>query len=220
MYCRSKNEHSCIKLLIPKSLLISMSISISILMHPHSNKKIATVPKGFLKFYILKLLDEGPKSGSEIVQEIDIRTEGLWKPSPGSIYPLLSRLNNKGFIQRIENGDTGIKRYEITKDGQIIYKEMLADREETRMKGAILNPIFIGSFEHGDHPPEIIEFNRSMDNLLKAYWHILDALRERYSYDTVKEATCTIDQAIRTISKLENELETKYDIDQFCEGLP
>ena len=101
-------------------------------MTPRVNHTIAAVPKGFLRYYILKILDEGPKSGSEIVREIDIRTEGLWIPSPGSIYPLLSRLNTKSYIQEIEESEPGLKRYILTEKGKDILHEMIENQEEIK----------------------------------------------------------------------------------------
>jgi len=44
------------------------------------------VPKGFLRYQVLRLLKEKPMSGSEIMSEIEEETDGNWRPSPGSIY--------------------------------------------------------------------------------------------------------------------------------------
>jgi len=178
-------------------------------MSPHFNHKVAAVPKGFLRYYILKLLAEKPMSGSEIAQEIDIRTEGLWKPSPGSIYPLLSRLNEKACIQEMEKSEPGLKRYKLTEKGRFLLDEMAKNREETRKKEASLLPLFIGSFESGAHPQRIIDLNKSVGNLLTGYWNLLDALRERYSNKTVEEAINAVDQAVKSIEELVKELDTK-----------
>ncbi|MCK5774019.1 MAG: PadR family transcriptional regulator [Thermoplasmata archaeon] len=178
-------------------------------MPPRFLQKVATVPKGFLRFYILKLLNEGSKSGSEIVQEIDNQTEGLWKPSPGSIYPLLSRLNDKAYIQEIERDGSGLKRYILTEKGELLLDEMANNRGEMRKFEASMLPLFIGSFEPGAHPKEIIELNRSVGNLLTGYWDLLDALRERYSHDIVEEAITAVDQAVRSMDELVGKFDTK-----------
>ena len=177
--------------------------------HPRFNHGMATVPKGFLRYYILKLLNESPMSGSEIVQEIDIRTEGLWKPSPGSIYPLLSRLNKKSYVQEIEESEPGLKRYMLTEKGRDLLHEMVENKENVRKKTAHLIPSYIGSFESGAHPQEIIKLNKSVGNLLTGYWDLLDALRERYSNKTVEEAINAIDQAVKSIDELVKKLDTK-----------
>jgi DNA-binding PadR family transcriptional regulator len=59
----------------------------------------AAVPKGFLRYELLRLLNEKPMSGSEIMTEIEKSTNGYWKPSPGSTYPLLAWLQDKGHIK-------------------------------------------------------------------------------------------------------------------------
>ncbi len=186
-----------------------MSISRSIDMSPHFNHQVASVPKGFLRYYILKLLDEGPKSGSEIVQEINIRTEGLWKPSPGSIYPLLSRLKEKLLVQEIEENEPGLKRYTLTEKGREILQEMIEDKEDARKKTALLIPSYIGSFESGAHPQEIIELNKSVRNLLTVYWDFLNTLRERYSIKTVEAAIEAVNQSVRSIDELIRSLTLK-----------
>ena len=50
-------------------------------------RREAGVPRGLLRFLVLKFLAEKPMSGVEIVEEIEHETGGKWKPSSGSIYP-------------------------------------------------------------------------------------------------------------------------------------
>ena len=66
----------------------------------------ATVPKGFIRFHVLRALNEKPMSGSELMEKIEKHAGGFWKPSPGSIYPLLSSLQEHGYIKELptENG--------------------------------------------------------------------------------------------------------------------
>ena len=62
-------------------------------------KQTEGVPRGLLRFLVLKFLVERPMSGAEIVGKIARETGGKWKPSPGSIYPLLATLQEKGFTR-------------------------------------------------------------------------------------------------------------------------
>jgi DNA-binding PadR family transcriptional regulator len=57
------------------------------------------VPRGLLRFYILKLLTEKPMKGYEVITRIEERTAGVWKPGPGSIYPMVESLRKEGLIQ-------------------------------------------------------------------------------------------------------------------------
>jgi DNA-binding PadR family transcriptional regulator len=54
--------------------------------------------------------------GYEMIQELETRTGGIWRPSPGSIYPTLQLLEDEGLI-KVEEGE-GRKRYALTEAGQ------------------------------------------------------------------------------------------------------
>lgn len=58
-----------------------------------------TVPRGLLRFYILRLLSEKPMKGYEVIMRIEERTEGFWKPGPGSIYPMLESMRKGRLIR-------------------------------------------------------------------------------------------------------------------------
>ncbi|HEY0533034.1 MAG TPA: PadR family transcriptional regulator [Actinoplanes sp.] len=65
---------------------------------------------------VLALLLERPMHGYEIIQELDSRTNGIWRPSPGSIYPTLQLLEDEGLIAPEAEG--GRKSYRLTEDGR------------------------------------------------------------------------------------------------------
>lgn len=54
--------------------------------------------RGDVRLAILLLLDEQPRHGYEIITELTERSEGRWRPSPGSIYPVLKRLAKEGLV--------------------------------------------------------------------------------------------------------------------------
>jgi len=55
--------------------------------------------RGDIRAGILALLKEGPRNGYQIMQELEQRSQGLWRPSPGSIYPALQQLEDEGLVQ-------------------------------------------------------------------------------------------------------------------------
>ena len=63
---------------------------------------------GGLRKYVLDSLAESPKNGVEIIDYIEKLSYGAWKPSPGSIYPLLGKLTEDGIIKKRNDG-----RYEL-----------------------------------------------------------------------------------------------------------
>jgi DNA-binding MarR family transcriptional regulator len=66
---------------------------------------------------ILTLLAERPMHGYEMIQEIEQRSRGTWRPSPGSVYPTLQLLEDEGLIVA-EPAEGGRKRFSLTETGQ------------------------------------------------------------------------------------------------------
>lgn len=71
--------------------------------------------RGDVRAAIISLLAEGPMHGYQIIQEIDKRSNGAWKPSPGSVYPTLQLLADEGALLA-EEAD-GRKTYSLTESG-------------------------------------------------------------------------------------------------------
>jgi len=65
---------------------------------------------------LLALLTERPMHGYEMIQELDQRTGGVWRPSPGSVYPTLQMLEDEGLIASEESG--GRRRFTLTDAGR------------------------------------------------------------------------------------------------------
>jgi DNA-binding PadR family transcriptional regulator len=65
---------------------------------------------------LLALLLERPMHGYEMIQELDSRTNGIWRPSPGSVYPTLQLLEDEGLVEVTAAG--GRKSYQLTADGR------------------------------------------------------------------------------------------------------
>jgi DNA-binding PadR family transcriptional regulator len=62
-----------------------------------------------LRTWVVQSLHREPKNGAELITEMDRMTHGWWRPSPGSVYPLLEELVAEGVAQKREDG-----RYELT----------------------------------------------------------------------------------------------------------
>jgi DNA-binding PadR family transcriptional regulator len=72
---------------------------------------------GDLRFVILALLEERARHGYELIKELEERTGGAYRPSPGVIYPTLAMLEDEGLIRQAE-GEAGRKHFEITPEGK------------------------------------------------------------------------------------------------------
>ena len=62
-----------------------------------------------LRPWVLNILRRSPKNGAEIMDEIENMSQGWWRPSPGSVYPMLEEMVQDGLIKKREDG-----RYELT----------------------------------------------------------------------------------------------------------
>jgi DNA-binding PadR family transcriptional regulator len=82
--------------------------------------------RGDIRTAALLLLAEEPRNGYQIMQEVEDRSEGLWRPSPGSVYPALAQLEDEGLI-RSEEID-GRKLFALTDAGRELVKERPADK--------------------------------------------------------------------------------------------
>jgi DNA-binding PadR family transcriptional regulator len=71
--------------------------------------------RGDIRTAVLALVAEQPRHGYEIIQEIAERTSGAWRPSPGSVYPTLSQLEDEGLV-RVEQAD-GRRVVHLTEEG-------------------------------------------------------------------------------------------------------
>jgi DNA-binding PadR family transcriptional regulator len=80
---------------------------------------------GRLRLYLLKLLDESPRHGYEVIRLLQDRFLGVYAPSPGTIYPRLARLEEDGLVTHEEVD--GKKVYSITDKGREEIRSRLSD---------------------------------------------------------------------------------------------
>jgi len=73
--------------------------------------------RGDLRLSVLYLLAERPMHGYELMSEVTERTGGVWQPSPGSVYPTLSLLEDEGLITA-ESGDGSRRTFALTEAGR------------------------------------------------------------------------------------------------------
>jgi DNA-binding PadR family transcriptional regulator len=70
------------------------------------------VRRGGLRLWILSALQGSPKNGAELINRVELVSAGFWRPSTGSVYPLLEALTKEGLIKKREDS-----RYELTEQG-------------------------------------------------------------------------------------------------------
>jgi DNA-binding PadR family transcriptional regulator len=82
--------------------------------------------RGDIRTAALLLLAEEPRNGYQIMQEVEERSDGVWRPSPGSVYPALQQLEDEGLI-RSEDAD-GRKLFALTDAGRAFVQERGEDK--------------------------------------------------------------------------------------------
>jgi DNA-binding PadR family transcriptional regulator len=170
----------------------------------------AMVPKGFLRLHVLEALNQKPMSGSELTQEIEKQTCGSWKPSPGSIYPLLSWLQNHNYVKELPN-DNGLKRYELTPAGKLLRQEQEKIRKKIREEVGFLPPAaFFDNLLMKIPPQQNVAILEGMRRLAVAFFQLGHSLQENYSEQTLNQAIETVNE---TSKKLE-EITTKNEREQ------
>ncbi len=86
---------------------------------PTAHDRLHSAPKGLLRYYILHKIAQKPIHGYEIIQDIDSKTEGGWRPGAGSLYPILKKLVTEGLIiaEAEPSGEATRRVYQITPKG-------------------------------------------------------------------------------------------------------
>lgn len=150
----------------------------------HRPRRRIGIPKGLLHYISLKLIEKRPMSGIEITEKIEDFTN--WRPSPGSVYPLLGSLQENGFIEPYPNADPGLKQFTITEKG-------IEELKEIR--------------QHSDH------FRSRQKSMRKIYWIMHRNLTEEV-YDSLERLLERIEAVHKTIDSDEKRLKLKNILDK------
>ena len=126
-------------------------------------------------------------SGSEIMEEIEGETGGRWKPSPGSVYPLLAWLQDNGYTKELPKEEGGIKRYMLTEQGEKLFEEQVKLREKLRKKLEFLAPSFVSGFWFSSHGERLREIREPVTRFIGAIIDLRTALEENLTTQALTE---------------------------------
>ena len=164
----------------------------------------AMVPKGFIRYHVLGALNEQPMSGSELIDHIEKHAGGFWKPSPGSIYPLLALLQDRGYVKELPT-ENGMKRYELTETGKSLLDEQKGVLKKFREVMGFPRPPFSTFFTK--MPPEkASEIRETMKRAGTAMLQLSSALQENFSGQALNEAIVTINDASTKLEEITKKL--------------
>lgn len=133
------------------------------------------VRRGDVRAAILDVLRAEPLNGYQVIQEIGDRTSGAWRPSPGSVYPTISQLEDEGLVEAAESG--GRRAFRLTDAGRAYAED---NAEEL---AAVWEP-----FETGRDEEETTDFatlKPEIGAVMNAVWQILTTGTDQQRRDAV-----------------------------------
>jgi DNA-binding PadR family transcriptional regulator len=171
----------------------------------------AMVPKGFIRYHVLEALAEKPMSGSELMNEIEKRTDGRWKPSPGSIYPLLAWLQDNGYVKELPSDQSGMKRYELTDSGKALLKDQRKMSMRFRKGARFFAPPFLGALWFRIPPEKTAQVRESVRRLMLAFFDLGTSLEDKFSEKAVEEARRILDETAEKLEEINHRLKGSKD---------
>jgi DNA-binding PadR family transcriptional regulator len=130
------------------------------------------------------LLSEAPRNGYQLIQEIEERSAGAWRPSPGSIYPVLNQLEDEGLVRPSEQPSGRL--FELTERGV---------DEVARLREAVARPWDDAAAAAGEGGVALV---RSLKALVVA----VRSMREIAAPEQVAGAVAVLDDARRRIYQI------------------
>lgn len=146
---------------------------------------------GELRLVLLKLIEETPRHGYDLIREIEERSGGAYAPSPGVVYPTLTLLQDMDLIEE-EKSEGARKRFAITKAGIVHLTEKTEEVEAALAKLAEMG----AQRERTDGMP----IRRAMGNLRQVLQHRLT--RDDVTPETLHEVAALLDEVSQKIERL------------------
>jgi DNA-binding PadR family transcriptional regulator len=144
-------------------------------------------------------------SGSELMDDIERHTGGFWKPSPGSIYPLLSWLQDNGYIKELPV-ENGLKRYELTESGKSLLEEQKKIRKQFREEVGFLPAPFFEGFIMKIPSEKTAEIRKSIRRLAIAFFQLGSTLQEDFSEKALNETLSAVNETSKKLEEINNKL--------------
>lgn len=128
-----------------------------------------------MRYWILALLSDGEKTGSDIMHLLEQNSMGAWRPSPGTVYPALKQLQEDGYIKGEEKENK--KFYSLTKSGEELCKAYGIRREKPVGESSDMDDVFSAMESYADYLYDMREELLSKADLTEK----LQKLREKLS---------------------------------------
>lgn len=152
--------------------------------------------QGELRLLLLKLIADEPRHGYELIKAIEEMTAGSYAPSPGTVYPTLSLLEDEGAIREVAGGDEPRKAFEATDKG----REELDERREEA--DALVERLSDHGERHAERGKAFAtpEMFRALGNLAQVVK--MKARSGKLDQDALAQVVDLIDEMARKIERL------------------
>lgn len=141
--------------------------------------------RGDVRAAILALLQEGPRTGYQVMSDIEERSGGAWRPSPGAVYPALAQLADEGLIVGEESG--GRRTFSLTQAGRDYIEqnpemargawESRAQQEAWELPGLFAEAARLGAgivqIAHAGTPGQVQDAERLLEETRRRLYRIL-----------------------------------------------
>ena len=143
------------------------------------------IPRGFLRHYVLHRIAEKPAHGYDLLQEIESKTEGVWRPGAGSIYPILKELVNGGHIIAESHKKTGKQQhiYRITPEGRALLQRSSEMFMKTGQNWGAMRSIFMELIDPKNIPTMFTHMTAGQFAFLRG---ILESKRDKIARNEIR----------------------------------
>jgi DNA-binding PadR family transcriptional regulator len=152
---------------------------------PPGPQRAPKASRGDVRAAILALLREGPRNGYQIMADIEERSNGAWRPSPGSVYPALSALADEGLIS--DEKSDGRRTFQLTDAGREYVEqnpdmargawESTAQQEAWQVPGLFAEAARLGAgivqIAHAGDPAQVRAAERLLERTRREIYRIL-----------------------------------------------
>jgi DNA-binding PadR family transcriptional regulator len=139
------------------------------------------VRRGDVRVAILAVLAEEPLNGYQVIQQIADRTGGAWRPSPGSVYPTISQLEDEGLVEG--DDERGRRTLRLTEEGRAYLADHADEVAEVWAPFDDDEP----KREGGDDPraPDFSSLKPELGRVMSAVWQIISTGTEQQRREAI-----------------------------------
>jgi DNA-binding PadR family transcriptional regulator len=175
-------------------------------------KQTSGVPRGLLQFLVLKLLENKAMSGVEIVEIIEGETRGFWKPSPGSIYPILARLQDKGYTIESSTGDGGMKKYILTSEGKRFFEKQVQLGRNFLTKLEYLVPILLEGIHLNTNLKHMREAGDAAKRLTQVFIDARTTMRDNLTQQDTEEIADILNDCAEQLENITRRIKETHSV--------